>query len=133
MLHPDRRNDYTSTHIHSSVRLVDQTRGHVQLSTYISAKPQMDVIHLEVSGMLLLALPKCIAVAQRMAVPDVLLCDFHTSHLTKQYSRRISSEQFPSTSFVRWYLIFRCLVDGEKATCVGMSTRLIPRDEVPWR
>ena len=54
----------TSTHIHSPVKLTEQTRGHVQLSTHISANHQLDAIHLEVSGMLLLVLPKCIAVAQ---------------------------------------------------------------------
>ena len=66
--------------------------------------------------MLLLELPKCIVVAQCMAVPAVLLCDLHTSHLTKQQSRRVSSEQFPSTTFVpHGYFIFCGLAGGKKA------------------
>ena len=49
------------------MKLTEQTTGHVQLSTHMSAKLQLDDIHLEVPGMLLL--PKCIVVAECMAVP----------------------------------------------------------------
>ena len=76
--------EYTSTHINSSMKLTERTRGLVQLSTHISAKDKLDVIHLEVSGMLLLVSPKCIAIAQCMAVPTLLLCDLPSSNVTKQ-------------------------------------------------
>ena len=36
---------------HSLVKLIEHTRDQVELSTHISARQLLDVIHLEVSGM----------------------------------------------------------------------------------
>ena len=60
----------------SSVKLTEQTRSHLKLSTHISARHLLDAIYPEVSGMLLL--PKYIVVAECMAVPGLLLGDCHT-------------------------------------------------------
>ena len=99
--------EHTSTHIHSSVKLTEQTKSHVQLSTHISAEHQLNAIHLEVSRMLLLVMLKGIAVAQCMAVPAVFLCDFHTSHLTvaiisPHFKRAISNHDIHAMVFHFW-------------------------------
>ena len=71
---------WVHVYTHSSVKLTEH-RGHVQLFTNISAKHQLDVIHLEVSGMLLL--PKYMVIAECMAMPAVLMCNCHTSVISQ--------------------------------------------------